>query len=275
MSNLLISPSAFNASMLGVFGTGKILPIGTSTTWTIPAGITTVRVRVWGAGANHGGGDYGVDGGGGGGFAIKTITGLTPGGTVAVTVGQSSGATSSFGAYVSATGGSMGGAGGTGSGGDINTSGGSAGSSGASGGGGGGGAGSLFGNGGLGGSSKGGKSGASGGGSGNSSSGGTVGGAGGSGLTGSPGTFNVYVIPGNNTAYSYASSSDTGIIPSIDFIGTGPGGSAAHAGGGHAGANGGGGGGGNGGQGGAGGFPGGGAGGGSSGGAAGLVIVEY
>lgn len=271
MSNLLISPSAFNATMLGIYGTGRVLPIGASTTWTIPAGITTVRVRVWGSGANGNGGDYGVDGGSGGGFAIKTITGLTPGGTVVVTVGQGAGASSSFGTHVSATGGTSGAgsAGGVGSLGDINMSGGAAGGSSGNGGGGGGGAGSLFGNGGRGGTGGGGRSGASGGGSGNST--GTLsGGVGGSGLTGSAGPVTAYVIPGNNTPYLYASASDTGNIPSIDFIGTGPGGSAGFSAGGHAGANGGGGGGG----GGAGGFPGGG-GGGGSGGAAGLVIVEY
>lgn len=102
--------------------------------WTVPAGVTTVRVRVWGGGGgglNTGNGlNYS---GGGGGFALKTITGLTPGSTVTVTIsaGGNSGSspaiggTSSFGAYVSATGGRNNNTagsitGGVGVGGDIN-----------------------------------------------------------------------------------------------------------------------------------------------------------
>jgi hypothetical protein len=124
-----------------------------SGTFTVPAGVTRAKVTVAGGGGSGGnargnfqpsprGGfttpAYG-GGGGGGGVAIKFVTGLTPGGTVSVTVGGASG-TSSFGAFVSATGGgtsataqgspntalayTTGGAGGTGSGGDINISGG-------------------------------------------------------------------------------------------------------------------------------------------------------
>ena len=81
--------------------------------WTVPPGITTVRVRLWGGGGGTNNGLYSQTVAGGGGFAIKTVTGLTPGSTVPVTVGRGSpinngtgtGATSSFGAYVSATGG--------------------------------------------------------------------------------------------------------------------------------------------------------------------------
>jgi hypothetical protein len=101
-------------------------------TWTVPSGITTVRVRVWGAGGAsfYNGGYYS---GAGGGFAIKTITGLTPGTNITVTIGDGgsggsnpgTGGTSSFGAYVSATGGRNAGSGGSvfgglGSGGDVN-----------------------------------------------------------------------------------------------------------------------------------------------------------
>jgi len=105
-------------------------------TFTIPAGVTKVKVTVVGGG-----------GGGAGGTAIETITGLTPAGTVTVTVGAggagiyagtgTSGGTSSFGAYCSATGGAggvtlsgsggVGGAGGVGSGGNVNLTGGSGG----------------------------------------------------------------------------------------------------------------------------------------------------
>jgi hypothetical protein len=123
-----------------------------SGTFTVPDGVTRVKVTVAGGGGNggnaranfqpgpRGGGvtPAAAGGGGGGGVAIKFVTGLTPGGTVAVTVGGAAG-TSSFGAFVSATGGgsaadavgnpsgtgfTTGGAGGTGSGGDINITGG-------------------------------------------------------------------------------------------------------------------------------------------------------
>ena len=82
MSNLFGSSSSFNTTMLGTFGTGKIQPIGSNTTWTIPAGITSVRVRVWGAGAGAsnssgsyygGGGGAWLGGGGGSSFSIGSI----------------------------------------------------------------------------------------------------------------------------------------------------------------------------------------------------------
>ena len=111
-----------------------------SGTFTIPTGVTAVKVTVvggGGGGASVSTGTYG-GGGGGGGVAVKNITGLTPGGTVSVTVGgggaaSAAGGTSSFGAYCSATGGAAGGtigvfavgaAGGVGSGGDLNITGG-------------------------------------------------------------------------------------------------------------------------------------------------------
>jgi hypothetical protein len=97
-------------------------------TFTIPAGVTKIKVTVVGGGGGGNSGNAG--GGGGGGAAIKIITGLTPGANVTVTVGSggaasTAGGNSSFGAYCSATGGSPGanpngGAGGLGSGGDLN-----------------------------------------------------------------------------------------------------------------------------------------------------------
>jgi hypothetical protein len=99
-----------------------------SGTFTVPAGITKVKVTVVGGGGNGatGGGSLssGGGGGGGGGGAIEVVTGLTPGGTVSVTVGGAGG-TSSFGAFCSATGGGNGsggspGDGGLGSGGQLN-----------------------------------------------------------------------------------------------------------------------------------------------------------
>jgi len=95
--------------------------------FTVPAGITTIRARVWGGGSGYYP-NYGS--GGGGGFAIKTVT-VTPGNTFNITAGQggggyASGGNSSFGSFVSATGGinaQSGGTGGTGTGGDKNSNG--------------------------------------------------------------------------------------------------------------------------------------------------------
>jgi len=108
----------------GVFGTGQmqIFGSGGSGAWTVPAGIDRVRVRLWG-----GGGGYV---GSGGGFAIKVIYGLAGVVSIPVTVGSGGGAasyggTSSFGSYVSATGGGSSTLGvGIGIGGDSNYSGG-------------------------------------------------------------------------------------------------------------------------------------------------------
>ena len=102
---------------------------GRVVSWTVPPGITTCRVRVWGGGGA--GYSIGSISGGGGGFALETVT-VTPGDTVTVTLGTGgtggntpgTGGTSSFGAYVSATGGrNTPTTGGAGSGGDINMNG--------------------------------------------------------------------------------------------------------------------------------------------------------
>lgn len=122
-----------------------------SGTFTVPTGITSVKVTVIGGGGGGGsariptcGPDSTGGSGGGAGASIKYVTGLTPGGTVSVTVGSGgtggvpngaggTGGTSSFGAYCSATGGGGGahasagtgaaGSNGAGSSGDINLSG--------------------------------------------------------------------------------------------------------------------------------------------------------
>lgn len=252
---IALTQTAFNP-ITGVFGSGNVQVFGgkgTATgsyTWTVPPGVAKVRVRVWSAG--------GGNGGSGGGFAMKTIFDLTGVSTVAVTVGagavNTTGGTSSFGSYVSVTGGAAnGGSAGSSTSGDINQSGGLGVSSC-----GGGGVGSLFGDGG---SSAGtvGNSGASGGGG----TGSSTAYGGGSGLFGSAGQ---YISSGTSAALV---TPTTGLIGqfSIDFIGTGGGGAYNQSG-----ANGGGGG-----QGGSGGYPGGGGGinSGSNAGAAGMVIVEW
>jgi len=176
----------------GTFGNGVVVPFLASTTFYVPAGVDSVRVRLWSGGASSGGG---------GGFSYKTITGLISGAAIAVTVGAAAGS-SSFGSYCSATGGIASGIGGVGTGGDINSNGGSGSASG------GGGVGGLFGNGGTGGS---GGSGNAGGGGGN-----TAGNYGGNGTFGTGGQYQ------STTATVFPTS---GMISgSIDFIGTGGGG---------------------------------------------------
>lgn len=131
----------------GVYGTGQMRILGPGThSFTVPS--SNIRVRLWGAGGN-GGRNVG---GHGGGFAMKEITGLVIGSKVTATVAAAPSAQSSFGGYVSATGGASNPSGytnmGTGVGGDINYSGGNAWSTANGSRGGGGGAANLMGNGG-------------------------------------------------------------------------------------------------------------------------------
>lgn len=119
----------------GTFGTGLIRVYGSSGSsysFTVPSGITKVRVRCFGAGG--GGGNSGAyAGGGGGGFSIGEFD-VVAGDSYTVTVGQggtsgTTGGTSSFGSLISATGGvgannTSEHAGGEGSGGYINHKGG-------------------------------------------------------------------------------------------------------------------------------------------------------
>lgn len=121
-------------------------------TFTIPTGVTAVKVTVIGGGGGAGNGFASTitfsiaSGGGAGGYAVKYLTGLTPGNTIAVTVGAAgaagvAGGTSSIASgtqaitTVTATGGGAGvgqgsqtsgqpgGSGGTASNGDINITG--------------------------------------------------------------------------------------------------------------------------------------------------------
>jgi hypothetical protein len=241
--------SQVNNPITGQFGNGFVQVFGSSGTWPVPDGVNNVRVRIFGA--------AGYNGGGGGGFGIKTIYNLAGSGVtaVAVTVGvasTSTGGTSSFGSYLTVTGGASTGSpalGGTSTGGDINYTGGSGWN-----GYGGGGVANLFGNGGNAQQSTAGpgSSGASGGGA------ATAGFSGGSGISGAGGFF----ISGTPTSSFQAQSGNT--IGSIDYIGTGGGGAVNITG-----ANGGGGG-----NNASGGFPGGGGGGNFLGGG-GLVILEW
>lgn len=228
----------------GKFGTGRVAVISSTQAFLIPA--TSIRVRLWGAGANSGGG--------GGGFAMKVLSGLTIGQSVTATVGvgAATGGTTSFGAYLSATGGKqvngVAGDGGVGVGGDVNTTGGSSGA-GSTGQLGGGGAANLLGRGGNGGAAnQAGGSASSGGGSGGTSSyAGTIGGFG----MAPFGEFGIDLI-GCGSGTSGPSGNGLSEAPSPPNSGNGGGGGAGKPGG----------------------FPGGGGGSGGVG-ADGLIIVEY
>lgn len=241
-----VATNVISNPITGVFGNGQVASYLASGTFVVPPGVTNVRARVWGAGGILGGG----------GFSMRTITGLTPGLSIPVTVGAGSvdhavrGGTSSFGSYCSATGGGGNAttptySGGVGSGGDINTNGGAGAASS-----GGGGVGGLFGNGGAG-SATNGSGGNAGGGGGNTA--GNISGSGAFGTGGAYQSTTVTIFPTSGM-----------VNPSLDFIGVGGGGTNTVAG-----INGGGGGN----SGGTGGFPGGG--GGSALGAKGFVTVEY
>lgn len=224
--------SAINNPASGVFGTGQVQFFTNSGSWTIPPGIGKVRARCFGAGGGYNNISSYYSGGGGGGFAIKTIYGLDGltsipitvgigGGTVSTSTALYSSGTSSFGSFVSATGGYFGyyGSaplpGGSGVGGDINNIGGTGGFASSTTEGGGGGCASIFGSGGNGGA---------GGVSGSPSSGGAGGGSGfqsgsvGSGGNGFLGVGAIYV----SSTVQFASTSGLNQF-SIDFLGTGGG----------------------------------------------------
>ncbi len=135
----IVNPSNLPPGSLGILNNGKWKLFVASGSFTVPAGITQIRVRVVGGG---GAGQAAAGAGSGGGYAHGLFT-VVPGAVYAVTVGAGgvttgqAGATSSFGALISATGGaSNGGAGGTGTGGDFQAAGGTGGSTNTSGGGG-------------------------------------------------------------------------------------------------------------------------------------------
>src|SRR5271166_2524569 len=152
-ANITTYPSApFSPFKLPALRPGfgsAVLSISSNTTFIVPNGVTTLEVEVWGAGAGSfaSSGTTPSGGASGGGYARKRISGLTPGQAIPVVVGLGGaagtttgtgagpGGTSSFGTYVSATGGSLnpyatvsnpqngGTPGGSGVGGDLNISG--------------------------------------------------------------------------------------------------------------------------------------------------------
>jgi hypothetical protein len=139
MPSIISGNDNFNSSA-AVCSRGQVFT--SNGTFTLPAGVSAVKVTVVGGGGNSGAvnsGNYRLGiGGGGGGAAIKYLSGLTSGNTLAVTVGGAGGTSSVASGTqsittVSATGGATGASnstsangalGGSGTNGDINISGG-------------------------------------------------------------------------------------------------------------------------------------------------------
>jgi len=102
------------------FGSG-VMNFTTNGVFSVPNGVTQIEVEVWGGGAGSFASVPGLasGGGSGGGYARKRITSLIPGQSIPVAIGAGGnagtsagaapgpGGTSSFGSYVSATGGSL------------------------------------------------------------------------------------------------------------------------------------------------------------------------
>jgi alpha-tubulin suppressor-like RCC1 family protein len=67
---------------------GRAIFTRTSTTWTVPSGVTEVRVLIVGGGGWGGNGGLGNGAGGGGGAVIETSVAVTPGESIAVRAGE-------------------------------------------------------------------------------------------------------------------------------------------------------------------------------------------
>ncbi len=75
----------------GIHPSGSVVPFTSSgtTSWSVPAGVTSVTVKAWGAGGGGGGGSTNGDGGpGGGGGFIQSSLSVTPGESLSITVGS-------------------------------------------------------------------------------------------------------------------------------------------------------------------------------------------
>jgi hypothetical protein len=128
---------SFNVAVTVTPFTTTTLTTNSSTPWTVPPGVTSIQVEMWGGGGAGGGAlnnntAYGGGGGGGGAYTTTTLSGLIPGNTIAFSVGTggtgtagangNSGNATSFTGATTAAGGSggvaaatsTGGAGGTG-----------------------------------------------------------------------------------------------------------------------------------------------------------------
>ena len=124
-ANILTLPTApfspFKLPSLRPGFASGVVSITSTGSFVVPSGVTTVEVELWGGGAGSFASVAPIPSGGGsgGGYARKRISGLTPGQVIPVVVGAGgaagntsggpagAGGTSSFGTYVSATGGSL------------------------------------------------------------------------------------------------------------------------------------------------------------------------
>ncbi len=85
----------------------QVVVVNPSSPWTVPAGVTSIKVEVWGGGGG-GGGAWNNSGSGGGGGAYNVATfSVTPGHTFTITIGSGGAGGSSF--YFSTTNGAVGG----------------------------------------------------------------------------------------------------------------------------------------------------------------------
>src|SRR6202034_215098 len=86
--------TVFNQVLLSIQALVGAVPHGvqaitSSGNFVVPTGVTSIEVELWAGGSGSWASVVGYTGGGGsgGGYARKRITGLTPGSTVAVTIG--------------------------------------------------------------------------------------------------------------------------------------------------------------------------------------------
>jgi hypothetical protein len=118
---------AGSVGRLDTFGSGLYRIFLKAGSWKVPAEVTSVRVRCYGAGGAGGSGPTGGGGGGGGGFAMGTLD-VVPGTTYAIAIGNPSTFAGLVAASAGAGGsGATGGAGGSGTVGDYLATGGSGG----------------------------------------------------------------------------------------------------------------------------------------------------
>ncbi|MEO8416708.1 MAG: SprB repeat-containing protein [Ginsengibacter sp.] len=88
----LLTVLLITALFFGMQGFGQGQVLNPSSPWTVPAGVTSIKVEVWGGGGGGGAANSGFfgngAGGGGGGGAYKTATlSVTPGNTFTITTG--------------------------------------------------------------------------------------------------------------------------------------------------------------------------------------------
>jgi len=101
-------------------GVSRLLSLTNSGEWTVPAGVSTVRVRLWGGGGGGGGGGSGAGAGGCGGGYCEGYYPVSSGQSYAISIGAGgapgqAGGSSNFGGLCSASGGAAGGGGSGGS----------------------------------------------------------------------------------------------------------------------------------------------------------------